>query len=71
MSVLYENISLLFAAFVVFCIFVAVFGVFRIRAVVVVVFLFRLCPLPLSTFPTDSERCFATMSLGVTSELVF
>ena len=70
MSVVYENISLLFIgwAFFCFCFFVFV-GVFRtFRAVVV--FLFRLRPRSLSTF-LPIQTYFATMSLGVTSELVF
>ena len=72
MSVLYENISLLFGTFV-FCFFVVVFVDYSIpvRAVVVVTFLFRFRPRPFSKFPTDSDRCFAIMSLGVTSELAF
>ena len=42
-----------------------------VRAVVVVAFIFRLRPRPLRIFPTNSDRYFATMSIGVTSELVF
>jgi len=68
MSVLYENISLLVAgwAFIFF-----VVGVFRLVRAVMVAFPFRLRPRMHSTFPIDSDRYFETMSLGVTSELVF
>jgi len=67
MSVLYENISLLFFGWAFFFI---VF-VFRMDRAVVATFLIHLRPRPLSTFPIDSDRCFETLSLGVTSEIVF
>ena len=65
MKVLLENIALLFTGWA-FLFFVVVFRLVR----AVAVYLFRLRPRPLSTFPIDSDSFFQTMSLGVTSECV-